>query len=82
MAGGSQSFRLRSRTIATVMQAGERIAVRIPAGAKITAIDPVPEHKSDDRRQQVNVQWHGRDLMMFLVDLQERGVRIRAAEAK
>ena len=77
-----QSFRLKSATIATVMQDDKRIAIQIPAGAKIISVDPVPEAKSDDRRQQVNVRWNGKDLLMFLVDLQERGVRVRAGLRK
>ena len=82
MGGVSQRFRLKTQTIATVMQDGKRIAVRIPEGATVLVVDVVPECQSCDRRQQVNVQWKGKSNTMFLVDLQERGVRIRAAEAK
>ena len=77
MAGVGQSFRLKRTTIATVMQDGKRIAIQIPAAAKIIAIDPVPEYTSDDRRQQVTVRWMDKDLMMFLIDIQERGERIQ-----
>ena len=77
-----QRFRLKRTTIATVMQDGKRIAVQIPADATIIAIDPVPECKSDDRSQQVNVQWQGKDLMMFVIDIQERGERIQTAAEK
>jgi hypothetical protein len=79
MAGVGQSFRLKRTTIATVMQDGKRIAVQIPAAARIIAVDPVPEHIPDDRRQQVNVRWNGKDLIMFLIDIQERGERIQTA---
>jgi hypothetical protein len=64
------------------MQDGKRIAVRIPEGAAVLAVDAVPEYQSGDRRQQVNVQWKGKSYIMFLVDLQERGEQIRAAEEK
>jgi hypothetical protein len=61
-------FRLRKQTIATVMQDGKRIAVRIPKGATIVAIEAVPENQSGDDLQQVNVQWRGKGYVMFLVD--------------
>jgi hypothetical protein len=64
------------------MQDGKRIAVRIPEGATVLAIDSVPEHQSEDHGQQISVQWKGKSYTLFLVDLQERGEPIRAAEEK
>ena len=78
MARVSQTFRLKTTTVATVMQDGKRIAIQIPAAAKIVVVDPVPEQTSEDVRQQVNVRWNGENLMMFLIDIQERGERIQA----
>ena len=75
-----QRFRLKRQTIATVMLDGKRIAVRIPEGATVLVIDSVPEHPSSDVRQQVNVQWKGKNHALFLVDLQERGEPTQAAE--
>jgi hypothetical protein len=77
MARVGQTFRLKSTTIATVLQDGRRIAIQLPAAAKIVVTDPVPEHTSEDVRQQVNVRWNGENLMMFLIDIQERGERIQ-----
>jgi hypothetical protein len=78
----SLRFRLKQQTIATVMQDGKRIAVRIPEGAVVLVVDLVPECQSGDRCQQVNVQWKGETYTMFLVDLQERGEPTLAAERK
>jgi hypothetical protein len=78
----SLRFRLKQQTIATVMQDGKRIAVRIPEGAAVLVVDLVPEGQSGDRCQQVNVQWKGETYTMFLVDLQERGEPTLAAEGK
>jgi hypothetical protein len=78
----SQRFRLKKQTIATVMQDGKRIAVRIPEGATVVAIDSVPANQSGADLQQVNVRWRGKGHMMFLVDLQEHGVPIQAAVEK
>ena len=82
MGGIGQRFRLKKQTIATVMQDGKRIAVRIPQGATVLVIDSVPEYQPGDRLQQVNVQWRGKGYIMFLVDLQERGEPIQAAAGK
>jgi hypothetical protein len=82
LGGVSQRFRLKKQTIATVMQDGKRIAVRIPEGVTVLAIDFVPEYQSGDSRQQVNVQWKGKSYTMFLVDLRERGEPTQAAKEK
>jgi hypothetical protein len=62
------------------MQDGKRIAVRIPEGAAVFAVDAVPAYQSGDRRHQVNVRWKGKNYALFLVDLQERGEPTQAAE--
>jgi hypothetical protein len=64
------------------MQDGKRIAVRIPEGATVLAIDSVPEYQSVDGREQVDVWWQGKSYTVFLVDLQARGEPTQAAEEK
>jgi hypothetical protein len=51
---------MKKQTIATVMQDGKRIAVRIPQGPTVWVIESMPEHQSGDVRQQVSVQWKGK----------------------
>ena len=82
MGGVSQRFRLKKPTIATVMQDGKRIAVRIPEGATVLVIDSLTAYQSGDVRQEVKVQWKRKRYTMFLVDLQERVEPRKAAEEK
>jgi hypothetical protein len=72
-------FILREATIATGFdESGKRVAVTIPARAKITAVDIVPLEPTKDHAKQINVIWDGRSLTMFLADLQHRGERLRS----
>ena len=73
-----QRFRINAPTIATVFQDCKKVAVQIPAGAEILAIDSVPDPVVD-RNQQVNAKWEGRTVTMFAVDIRERGERIPTA---
>src|SRR6185369_9965678 len=49
---------------------GKKVAVQIPAGAELLAIDSVPDPVVD-RQQQVQVKWEGKTITMFAVDLRE-----------
>jgi hypothetical protein len=51
----------------------------LPAGAKITVLDPVPVVPAKNPAQMITVLWNGRGVAIFLVDLQEQGSLIRAA---
>ena len=76
-----QRFRLKSPSMGTVLQQdGKKIVFQIPEGSEIVAIDPIPEQLSKDLLRKVNIQWQGRTMTMFLVDVQERGTRIQAAQ--
>jgi len=78
-----QRFRLKSPSMGTVLQQdGKKIVFQIPAGSEIVAIDPIPEQLSKNQLCKVNIQWRGRTMTMYLVDVQERGERIQTAEAK
>ena len=65
-----QRFRLNAPKIGLVFQDGKKIAVQIPAGAEILAIDSVPDPVLDPQRQ-VHVTWEGRTITMFAVDLRD-----------
>ena len=72
-------FILREATVAVGFdESGKRVAVTIPTGAKITAVDIVPREPTKDHTEQINVTWNGRSLTMFLTDLQHRGERVRS----
>jgi hypothetical protein len=65
-----QRFRLNAPKIGLVFQGGRKVAVQIPAGAEIVAIDSVPDPVVD-RQQQVHVKWAGKTITMFAVDIRE-----------
>ena len=73
-----QRFRLNSPSMGILIQDGKKIVFQIPAGSEIVAIDFIPEQLSKDLLRKVNIQWQGKTLEMFLVDVQERGTRIQA----
>jgi hypothetical protein len=75
-----QRFRLKSPSMGTLIQDGKKIVFQIPAGSEIVAVDPIPEKISNDLLCKVNIQWQGKTMTMFLVDVQERGTRIQTAQ--
>ena len=60
LGGVSQRLRLKKQTIANVMQDGRRMAVEIPEGAAVVAVDAVPDQQSGDDAQKINVRWKGK----------------------
>ena len=66
-------FRLRSATIA-IQSEGRGVAM-IPAGAEITAADLPDVRERSDRSKQAPIQWEGKIVRIFLLDLMERGER-------
>jgi hypothetical protein len=73
-------LRLNSPSMGTLIQDGKKILFQIPAGSEIVAIDPIPEELSKNLLCKVNIQWQGKTMTMFLVDVQERGTRIEAVQ--
>ena len=73
-------FVISADTIAVVIDEDtrKRVAVMIPAGSEIMAVDPVPADPVSDDSTQIEVTWNGRRARLFLVDLQARGQRVRA----
>ena len=71
---------LRVQTIATTTRAGvKRTIVQVPAGTILQALDAVPEKRPGEPTEQVDLDWNGTTVRMFLVDLQQRCERIREA---
>jgi len=71
-----QRFRLKTAAIATTAGPENRIAVQIPAGAHITVVDHLQSDLPPDSSAQVNVEWDGKVVSMFRVDIHEKGERI------
>jgi hypothetical protein len=67
-----QRFRLNAPKIGLVFQDGKEVAIEIPAGAEILAIDSVPDPVVD-LQQQVHVTWEERTIRMFAIDIRECG---------
>jgi hypothetical protein len=76
----AQRFRLNIPSMGTLIQDGKKIVFQIPAGSEILAVDPIPDQLSKDLLRKVNIQWQGKTMTMFLVDVQERGTPIQAAQ--
>ena len=65
-----QRFRLNTPKLGLEFQDGKKVAVQIPDGAEILAIDSVPDPVVD-RLQQVRVSWDGKTITMFAFDIRE-----------
>lgn len=71
-----QRFRLKTATIAITDAPEKRIAVRLPTGAQIVVLDQIQPDAQLDSSHQVTVEWDGKVVSMFLVDIHEKGERI------
>ncbi len=71
-----QSYRLKTPTLAILEQDGSRLPMMVPRDGivKVTA-GPL------DGNRLVDVEWDGRTLMMFTIDLRERGEPVDGDEA-
>jgi hypothetical protein len=67
-----QRFRLNAPKLGLVFQDGKEVAVEIPTGAEVLAIDSVPDPVLDPQ-QRVYVRWEERTITMFAVDIREGG---------
>ena len=73
-----QRFKLKTRTIAVSLEGGKKIAVAVPVNAEIVVTDKLPVDHTDSNRQ-VTVEWAGKTVAMFAIDIRERGDRIFGA---
>ena len=74
-----QRFRLTIATIATAVTDGKATAFRIPAGAEIVVIEKL-RVDSQDRSQQVKVEWNDQIVTMFAVDVEDHGEPVQATK--
>jgi hypothetical protein len=74
-----QHFRLMDPAIATTLDAGRDIAVRLPAGAEVVALDRVSEDALNEVNQRVRIVWNNRTFSMFLVDVLEKCEPVQAS---
>ena len=73
-------IRLSQDTVALTIQGdGRKVVVTIPAGSEVAALGPIPLELIEDRAERIDVLWDGKTVSTFLVDLQERGERVRSA---
>jgi len=73
---------LRVQTIATTTRAGvKRTIVQVPAGTMLQALDAVPEKRPEEPTEQIELEWNGTPVRMFLVDVQQRCECVRKAWA-
>jgi hypothetical protein len=71
-------FRLKRATISIEPTVDDRLVVMVPTGAVVT-VRSGP--RSDDKRM-VDILWDRRTLVMFAVDILERGEEIAGKSAK
>ena len=73
-----KKFRLKRATISIEATVDDRLVVMVPTGAVVTVLSgPRP----DDMRM-VDILWDKRTLVMFAVDIMERGEEIADKTAK
>ena len=69
-----QRYRMKTATLAIMVHDGQNISVTVPLGSEIEIVGgPL------DGERLVDVQWEGRTVMMFTIDIRERGERLEAA---
>lgn len=74
------SFALSSPTMAIQYgDKGKGVAVIIPGGSKVAIADLPEANTLSDASKLIEVEWNGRTVRMFLLDLLERGDRVECA---
>ena len=71
-----QRLRLMTATIAVMNEPEKQTAVQLPAGAEIVILEQIRLNTPLNSRQQVDVEWNGKVVSMFLVDIHEKGERL------
>jgi hypothetical protein len=66
-------YRLNIPTLAILSKDGQRVPMTIPYGGIVRVIG-----STYDDRQLVDVEWEGKKLLMFAVDLRERGEMVES----
>ena len=70
-------FRLKSATMAIHNLGNSRTVLVIPQGAEIAAIDVPDSRTGFEHSRLIEIQWDGKTVSMFLLDLFERGERVK-----
>jgi hypothetical protein len=75
-------FKLKSATMAVRDENGKPhgVAVVIPANSVIATVEPVEARAVSDNSTLVGVEWDGKKVRMFLLDLVQRGERVQQPE--
>lgn len=69
-----ECYRLKTPTLAIMVQEGQRIPVTIPLGGVVKLVDgPL------NGERLVDVEWEAKPLLMFSVDPRDRGEIVEAA---
>lgn len=68
-------LRLKTRMIAVIVGESQEAAIDIPAGAEILVLDPMDASRSQTTKE-VKIEWGGKTLRAFAIDLQKRAERI------
>jgi hypothetical protein len=69
-------YRLKVQTLAV---SENRTIIDLPAGAEVVALEPIAVEPSEEKNKLVVIEWQGRKLKMFAVDLVNRGERTEGA---
>ena len=81
------TFRLNAATLSVALVDGQRVPLVIPKNAVVKVAkhlngEPLGEvSRLLNGEPWVEVEWQGRQALMFLIDLQERGSKISTATA-
>jgi hypothetical protein len=67
-------FRLKAATLAIATENGENRMVRLEDGEEITVLNRLDESRELNR--QVDIEWNGKRLKMFAIDVLDRGERV------
>jgi autotransporter translocation and assembly factor TamB len=71
---GHQRFRLKAQMMAV---SDKHTIIDIPAGAEVVLLDSIEvSTPTPELNRQVNIQWRGQTLKLFVVDLFERAERL------
>ena len=68
---GRLGYRINKPTLAILTLEDERVAVRVPSNSVVLVID------DSDQEPLVEVEWEGKRISMFVVDLRDRGEPMR-----
>ena len=71
-----QRYRLKTPTLAILEQDGQKLPLTVPMNATVCVLDGLPVGT-----QLVNVEWEAKRVLMFTIDLRDRGELIEGAGA-